>query len=93
MLLYTMKEQLPGFVVASGDELGQRMIVEVVKVTPSDELGSFEIGQPLSSVQPVQDGGETTEIDSFCQQSNLQKNVAAALLVCSCLSHKSDSQL
>lgn len=47
-----MKEQLPGFIVASGNELGQRMIVEVVKVTPSDELDSFEIGQPLSSVQP-----------------------------------------
>ncbi|XP_027768872.1 protein NLP6-like [Solanum pennellii] len=94
MLLYTMKEQLPGFIVASGNELGQRMIVEVVKVTPSDELDSFEIGQPLSSVQPVQDGGETTEMDSFCQQSNLQNgenNGANALLVSSCLLHKSDS--
>uniref|UniRef100_A0A3Q7IXG3 Uncharacterized protein n=1 Tax=Solanum lycopersicum TaxID=4081 RepID=A0A3Q7IXG3_SOLLC len=50
--LIKMKEQLPGFIVASGNELGQRMIVEVVKVTPSDELDSFEIGQPLSSVQP-----------------------------------------
>ncbi|XP_015161163.1 protein NLP7-like [Solanum tuberosum] len=94
MLLTTMKEQLPGFTVASGNELGQRMLVEVVKVSPSDELDSFEIGQTLPSVQALQDGGETTEIDSFCQQSNLQNrenNVAAALLVPSCSSDKRDS--
>ncbi|KAK4708888.1 hypothetical protein R3W88_029813 [Solanum pinnatisectum] len=83
MLLSTMKEQLPGF----------RMLVEVVKVSPSDELDSFEIGQPLLSVQSLQDGGETTEIDSVCRLSNLQKenNVAAALLVSSCSSDKSES--
>ncbi|KAG5577509.1 hypothetical protein H5410_057643 [Solanum commersonii] len=94
MLLTTMKEQLPGFIAASGKELGQRMLVEVVKVSPSDELDSFEIGQTLPSVQSLQDGGETTEIDSFCQQSNLQNrenNVAAALLVPSCSSDKRDS--
>ncbi|KAG5577503.1 hypothetical protein H5410_057637 [Solanum commersonii] len=62
MLLSTMKEQLPGFIVASGNELRQRMLVEVVKVTPSDELDSFEIDQPLPSVQSLQDGGKTTEI-------------------------------
>ncbi|KAH0746528.1 hypothetical protein KY285_008185 [Solanum tuberosum] len=62
MLLTTMKEQLPGFLVASGNELGQRMLVEVVKVTSSDEFDSFEIGQPLLSVQSLQDGGKTTEI-------------------------------
>ncbi|KAK6776257.1 hypothetical protein RDI58_027258 [Solanum bulbocastanum] len=62
MLLSTMNEQLPGFIVASGKELGQRMLVEVVKVSLSDELDSFEIGQPLQSVQLHQDGGETTEI-------------------------------
>ncbi|XP_049388714.1 protein NLP7-like isoform X4 [Solanum stenotomum] len=108
-----MKEKLPGFIVASGKELGERMLVEVVKVSPSDELDSFEIGQPLPSVQlhqdggetteigqPLpsvqshQDGGETTEIDYFRQRSNLQNmenNVAAALLVPSCSSHKHDS--
>ncbi|XP_015161164.1 protein NLP1-like [Solanum tuberosum] len=93
MLLSTMKEQLPGFVVAPGNELGQRMLVEVIKVSPSDEFDSFEIGQPLLSVQSLQNGGEATDIDSFCQQSNLQKenNVAAALLVPSCSSHKRDS--
>ncbi|XP_015167193.1 protein NLP3-like [Solanum tuberosum] len=62
VLLSTMNEQLPGFIVASGKELGQRMLVEVVKVSLSDELDSFEIGQPLPSVQLHQDGGETTEI-------------------------------
>lgn len=91
MLLSTVKEELPGFVVASGKELGQRMLVEVVKVSPSDELDSFEIGQRLPSVQSLQDGGETTEIDSFCQRANVQNNVAAALLVPSCSSHKHDS--
>ncbi|KAH0777877.1 hypothetical protein KY290_009288 [Solanum tuberosum] len=93
MLLSTMKEQYPDFIVAPGNELGQRMLVEVIKVSPSDELDSFEIGQTLPSVQSLQDGVETTEIDSFCQQSNLQKenNVAAALLVPSCLSDKLDS--
>ncbi|KAG5577505.1 hypothetical protein H5410_057639, partial [Solanum commersonii] len=34
MLLYTMKEQLSSFIVASGNELGQRMIGEVVKSYP-----------------------------------------------------------
>ncbi|KAH0712651.1 hypothetical protein KY289_008610 [Solanum tuberosum] len=93
MLLTTMKEKLPGFIVASGNELGQRMLVEVVKVSLSDELDSFVIGQPLPSVESLQDGGETAEIDSFCQQSNLQmeNNVAAALLVPSCSSDKCDS--
>ncbi|KAK4708889.1 hypothetical protein R3W88_029814 [Solanum pinnatisectum] len=112
MLLSTMKEQLPGFIVAPGNELGERMLIEVVKVSLSDELDSFEIGQTLPNVQSLHDGGETTEIgqrllsvqslqdaiettaiDSFCQQSNLQKenNVAAALLVPSCSSHKRDS--
>ncbi|KAK6776258.1 hypothetical protein RDI58_027259 [Solanum bulbocastanum] len=92
ILLSTMKELLPGFIVASGDELGQRMLVEVVKVSPSDELDSFEIGQPLLSVQSLQDGRETTDI--FCQQSNLQNgenNGANALLVSSCISRKRDS--
>ncbi|WMV55544.1 hypothetical protein MTR67_048929 [Solanum verrucosum] len=94
MLLSTMKELLPGFIVAPGNELGQRMLVEVIKVSPSDELHSFEIGQTLLSVQSLQDGGETTEIDSFHQQSILQNgenNVAAALLVSSCSSDKLDS--
>ncbi|XP_015167181.1 protein NLP7-like [Solanum tuberosum] len=93
MLLSTMKEQLPGFIVGPGKEQGQRMLVEVVKVSPSDELDSFEIGQTLPSVQSLQDGGETAEIDSFCQPSNLQKenNVAAELLLPSCSSDKRDS--
>lgn len=76
MLLSTMQQQLPGFVVASGKELGQRMPVEVVKVSPTNEFDSFEIGQPLPSLQSLQDGGETTEIDSSCQQPNLQINSA-----------------
>ncbi|XP_015168300.1 protein NLP7-like [Solanum tuberosum] len=62
MLLSTTKERLPGFIVAPGKELGQRMLVEVVKVSPSDEFDSFEIGQSLLSVQSLQDGGGTTEI-------------------------------
>ncbi|KAK6776255.1 hypothetical protein RDI58_027256 [Solanum bulbocastanum] len=77
--------------IASGNELGQRMLVEVVEVNPSDEFDSFEIGQRLPSVQSLQDGRETTETDSLCQQSNLQNgetNVAAALLVPSCSSDK-----
>ncbi|XP_049372909.1 protein NLP6-like [Solanum verrucosum] len=61
MLLSTTKERLPGFIVAPGKELGQRMLVEVVKVSPSDEFDSFEIGQSLLSVQSLQDGGGTTE--------------------------------
>ncbi|XP_049387974.1 protein NLP7-like isoform X4 [Solanum stenotomum] len=61
MLLSTTKERLPGFVVAPGKELGQRMLVEVVKVSPSDEFDSFEIGQSLPSVESLQDGGGTTE--------------------------------
>ncbi|XP_006354247.1 protein NLP7-like isoform X2 [Solanum tuberosum] len=70
------------------------MLVEVVRVSPRDELDSFEIGKRLPSVQSLQDGGETTEIDSFYQQSNLQNgenNGANAPLVSSCLSHKCDS--
>ncbi|XP_015167194.1 protein NLP7-like [Solanum tuberosum] len=62
MLLSTMKEQYLGFIVAPGNELGQRMLVEVLKDSPSDELDSFEIGQTLLSVQSLQDGGETTEV-------------------------------
>ncbi|XP_059310829.1 protein NLP7-like [Lycium ferocissimum] len=93
LLLSTMKEQLPGVRVASGEELGQRIRVEVVKVSPSDELDSFEIGQPLPIVQSLQDGGETAEIVSLCQQSNLQneENNDLFIFLPSCSSHKRDS--
>ncbi|KAK4370342.1 hypothetical protein RND71_009817 [Anisodus tanguticus] len=73
---------------------GREWLVEVVKVSPSDELDSFETGQPLPSVQSLQDGGEPTKIDSLRQQSNSQNgenSVATALLVPSCSSNKRDS--
>ncbi|XP_006354235.1 protein NLP6-like isoform X1 [Solanum tuberosum] len=93
MLLTTMKELLPGFIVASGNELGQRMLVEVVKVSPNDELDSFEIGQTLPSVQSLQDGGETIAIDSFYQESDFMKKLvdALALVISSCSLDKCDS--
>ncbi|XP_049387975.1 protein NLP7-like [Solanum stenotomum] len=72
MLISTTKERLPGFIVAPGKELGQRILVEVVKVSPSDEFDSFEIDQSLPSVQSLQDGGGTTEIGRLLSVQFLQ---------------------
>ncbi|KAF3680995.1 hypothetical protein FXO38_01978 [Capsicum annuum] len=93
MILSTMREPLPGVTVASGKELGQRMLVEVLNVSPCDELDSFEIGQPLPIFQSLQERGETTEIYSLCQQSNIhdwEDNLSTGLLVPSCSSRRLD---
>ncbi|XP_027176427.1 protein NLP7-like [Coffea eugenioides] len=43
-LMETLKERLgSSFKIASGQELGQKLIVEVIKVSPVDEFDSFEI--------------------------------------------------
>ncbi|KAM3305679.1 protein NLP6 [Capsicum chacoense] len=83
MILSTVREPLPGVTVASGKELGQRMLVEVLNVSPCDELDSFEIGQPLPIFQSLQERGETTEIYSLCQRSNIhdwEDNLSTGLL-------------
>lgn len=43
MLLATIKEHLKEFRVASGQELGENLFVEVIKTSPTDDLDSFEI--------------------------------------------------
>nr|XP_027067670.1 protein NLP6-like [Coffea arabica] len=43
-LMETLKERLQNsFKIASGQELGQKLTVEVIKVSPEDEFDSFEI--------------------------------------------------
>lgn len=43
MLLAKMKQHLKSFEVASGQEMGEKLFVEVIKTYSTDELDSFEI--------------------------------------------------
>ncbi|KAG5577506.1 hypothetical protein H5410_057640 [Solanum commersonii] len=84
IILSTMKELLPGFIVASGDELGQMMLVEVVRVSPSDELDSFEIGQRLPS-NGENNGANALLVSSCsshkCDSLNCERTVEVDLLL------------
>ncbi|CDP20851.1 unnamed protein product [Coffea canephora] len=49
-LMETLKERLgSSFKIASGQELGQKLTVEVIKVSPEDKFDSFEICNTTSS--------------------------------------------
>ncbi|CAK9180649.1 unnamed protein product [Ilex paraguariensis] len=61
-LLGTMKQHFHSFRVASG-ELGEKLSVEVIKLSMDDKLNSFEICQTTRSpprLEALRDGGEIT---------------------------------
>ncbi|XP_027174643.1 protein NLP7-like [Coffea eugenioides] len=73
-IMGTLKEHLQSsFKIASGQELGQKLTVEVIKVSPEDEFDSFEIcsttgieSQPR--LEEVQGGDGMMHLDLSSQQ-------------------------
>ncbi|XP_017226093.1 protein NLP7 isoform X1 [Daucus carota subsp. sativus] len=51
-LMETMKEHLPDYMVASGEQLGQVLSVEVIKSSTHDKPEYLKIGEPQSSLPP-----------------------------------------
>ncbi|XP_027072019.1 protein NLP6-like [Coffea arabica] len=73
-LMETLKESLQSsFKIASGQELGQKLTVEVIKVSPEDEFDSFEICSATSiestpRLGEVQGAEGMMQLDLSCQQ-------------------------
>ncbi|CDP15647.1 unnamed protein product [Coffea canephora] len=73
-LMETLKECLgSSFQIASGQELGQKLTIEVIKVSPEDEFDSFEICnttgiESTTRLGEVQGGEEMMRLDFSSQQ-------------------------
>nr|XP_027067018.1 protein NLP8-like isoform X2 [Coffea arabica] len=73
-LMETLKERLgSSFKIASGQELGQKLTVEVIKVSPEDKSDFFEICNTTSSestpgLVEVQEGAGMAQLDFSSQQ-------------------------
>ncbi|XP_018626476.1 protein NLP6-like isoform X3 [Nicotiana tomentosiformis] len=72
LVLDTVKQQLHRFKVAVGHDFGEKLPVEVIKISSDDELDSFDICQTtkeLHNVEPLPNGGELMLLDTPNQQS------------------------
>nr|XP_009790890.1 PREDICTED: protein NLP7-like isoform X3 [Nicotiana sylvestris] len=61
LVLDTVKQQLQHFEFAVGHDFGEKLPVEVIKISSDDDLDSFEICQntkELHNVEPLPNGGE-----------------------------------
>ncbi|XP_071910041.1 protein NLP4-like isoform X2 [Coffea arabica] len=73
-LMESLKERLgSSFKIASGQELGKKLAVEVIKVSPEDEFDSFEICSTTSNectprLVEVQGGAGMMQLDFSSQQ-------------------------
>ncbi|XP_027174639.1 protein NLP6-like [Coffea eugenioides] len=73
-LMETLKERLgSSFKIASGQELGQKLTVEVIKVSPEDKFDSFEIcnttrSESTPGLVEVQEGAGMAQLDCSSQQ-------------------------
>ncbi|CDP21649.1 unnamed protein product [Coffea canephora] len=73
-IMETLKEHLGrSFKIASGQELGQKLTVEVIKVSPEDKSDFFEICNTTSSestpgLVEVQEGAGMAQLDFSSQQ-------------------------
>lgn len=73
-LLETVKEHLPYYMVASGEQLGQVLSVDVINTsTTRNEHKSFEIGKPESSLSYHQDSTNEGDI-LYIEKSGLAIN-------------------
>ncbi|KAF5936050.1 hypothetical protein HYC85_027179 [Camellia sinensis] len=67
-LLTTLKQHFRSFKVASGEELGEELSVEVIDSSKDDKLDSFEISQIARSPDMMKNGGEMDYLDLSDQQ-------------------------
>ncbi|KAL7189133.1 hypothetical protein ACSBR1_038909 [Camellia fascicularis] len=84
-ILETMKKILRTFKLASGDELGGHLYIEEISFSNGEKLDSVQMSQTTKSLprlEPLQSGGEMTQLDSSNQQSidalNNGSNVVSA---------------
>ncbi|KAL7187894.1 hypothetical protein ACSBR1_037859 [Camellia fascicularis] len=67
-LLTTLKQHFRSFRVASGEELGEELCVEVIDSSKEDKLDSFQIPQIARSPDMMKNGGEMDYLDLSDQQ-------------------------
>ncbi|XP_028119474.1 protein NLP7-like [Camellia sinensis] len=74
-ILETMKKNFQTFKLASGDELGEHLCIEEISFQNGENLDSAQMSQTsqttksLPRVEPLQSGGEMTQLDLSSQQS------------------------
>ncbi|CAL5360757.1 unnamed protein product [Camellia sinensis] len=67
-LLTTMKQHCKSFKVASGEELGEELSIEVLDISEDGKLYSYQIPQIARSPNKTEDGEETVFLDLSYQQ-------------------------
>ncbi|CAL5438781.1 unnamed protein product [Camellia sinensis] len=67
-LLTTMKQHCKSFKVASGEELGEELSIEVLDISEDGKLYSYQIPQTARSPNKTEDGEETVFLDLSYQQ-------------------------
>ncbi|KAL7167770.1 hypothetical protein ACSBR2_038266 [Camellia fascicularis] len=84
-ILETMKKNFPTFKLASGEELGEHLCIEEISFQNGEKLDSVQMPQTTKSLprmEPLQSGGEMTQLDLSNQQSmdalNNESNVLSA---------------
>ncbi|CAL5442700.1 unnamed protein product [Camellia sinensis] len=84
-ILETMKKNFQTFKFASGEELGAHLCIEKISCQNGEKLDSVQMSQTTKSLprlEPLQSGGEMTQLDLSNQQSmdalNNESNVVRA---------------
>ncbi|CAL5437829.1 unnamed protein product [Camellia sinensis] len=84
-ILETLKKNLRTFKLASGEELGGHLYIEEIPFQNGEKLDSVQMSQTTKSLprlEPLQSGGEMTQLDLSNQQSmdalNNESNVVSA---------------
>ncbi|KAL7167766.1 hypothetical protein ACSBR2_038262 [Camellia fascicularis] len=84
-ILETMKKNFQTFKLASGEELGEHLCIEEISFQNGEKLDSVQMPQTTKSLpmlEPLQSGGEMTQLDLLNQQSmdalNNESNVLSA---------------
>ncbi|CAL5442752.1 unnamed protein product [Camellia sinensis] len=84
-ILETMKKNFQTFKLASGEELGEHLYIEEIPFQNGEKLDSVQMSQATKSLprlEPLQSGGEMTQLDLSNQQSmdalNNESNVVSA---------------
>ncbi|CAL5360265.1 hypothetical protein CsSME_00050705 [Camellia sinensis var. sinensis] len=84
-ILETMKKNFQTFKLASGEELGEHLCIEEISFQNGEKLDYVQMPQTTKSLprlEPLQSGGEMTQLDSSNQQSidalNNGSNVVSA---------------
>ncbi|KAL7189130.1 hypothetical protein ACSBR1_038906 [Camellia fascicularis] len=80
-ILETMKKNFHTFKLASGKELGRHLYIEEIPFQNGEKLDSVRMSQTTKSLpwlEPLQSGGEMTQLDSLIHALNNGSNVVSA---------------